>query len=96
MIKKIMIVSIIILLFVGGVNAWTIEDTQNRVSGTVDFYADGSGILNVTGYPTINFNWYQNGETIRASYLFYGVNIYYNATSDELYSPDVVNVTLKR
>jgi hypothetical protein len=96
MIKKIIITLIITLLFIGGVNAWTIEDKDNRVAGTVDFYGDGHGILNVTGYPVIDFSWYQNGDMIRANYLFYGIDVYYNATTDELYSPSVQNVTLKK
>ena len=87
---------LVCLLLVGCASAWTINDTQGRVAGTVDFYQDGSGIVNVTGYPVINFTWYQNGDMIRANYLFYGVNIYYNATTDELYSPDVVGVVLRR
>ena len=96
MIKKIMITLIIILLFIGSVSAWTIDDKQGRVSGTVDFYSDGTGVLNANGYPVIDFSWYQSGNMIRANYLFYGVNIYYNADTDELYSPEVGNVTLKR
>ncbi len=96
MIKKIMITLIITLLFIGSVNAWRIDDKQGRVQGTVDFYGDGSGVLNVSGYPIINFNWYQSGEMIRANYLFYGIDVYYNASTDELYSPGIANVTLKR
>ena len=96
MIRKILFVSLISLLFIGVASAWTIQDTQNRVSGTVDFYADGSGVLNVTGYPVIDFSWHQNGDGIVASYLFYNVNVYYNSSTDTLYSPDISNVTLKR
>lgn len=96
MINKIMITLIITLLFVGSVSAWAISDKENRVTGTVDFYSDGSGILNTNGYPVIDFTWYQSGNMIRANYLFYGINIYYNAATDELYSPEVGNVTLKR
>jgi len=96
MIKKIIITLIIMCVLVCGANAWTIDDAQGRVQGTVDFYSDGSGILNVTGYPVINFNWYQSGEMIRANYLFYGIDVYYNASTDELYSPGITNVTLKR
>lgn len=96
MIKKIMITLIIIFLLVGSVSAWTISDNENRVAGTVDFYIDGTGVLNVTDGPVINFNWYQSGDMIKANYLFYSVDIYYNAEKDELYSPDVGNVTLKR
>jgi hypothetical protein len=96
MIKKIMITLIITLLFIGSVNAWVIDDKQGRVQGTVDFYSDGSGILNVTGGPVIDFSWHQTGNTIRSNYLFYGIDVYYNASTDELYSPDVGNVTLKR
>ena len=94
--KRLLIGLIIVGLLVGSVSAWIISDKEGRVQGTVDFYQDGSGVVNATGYPVINFNWYQTGEMIRANYLFYGMNIYYNATTDELYSPDVVGVTLKR
>ena len=94
--RKIIIGLIIALLLVGCANAWTINDTQGRVTGTVDFYQNGSGVVNATGYPVIDFTWYQSGDMIRANYLFYGVNIYYNATTDELYSPDVVGVVLRR
>ena len=93
--KKLLILLIICLL-VGSASAWTINDERGRTSGTVDFYGDGTGIVNASGYPLIEFQWYQNGEMIRATYLFYGVNIYYNATTDELYSPDVSGVVLKR
>jgi len=96
MIKKIIITLIITLLFIGGVNAWTINDKENRVAGTVDFYSNGLGILNVTSGPVIDFTWYQSGDMIRATYLFYGIDVYYNATSDTLYSPSVQNVTLVR
>lgn len=96
MIKKIIITLIITLLFIGSVNAWIIDDKQGRVQGTVDFYGAGSGILNVTGGPVIDFSWYQSGEIIRSNYLFYGIDIYYNSTTDELYSPGIANVTLKR
>ena len=96
MIKKIMITLIITFLFVGSVSAWVIDDKENRVAGTVDFYIDGRGVLNVTDGPVINFNWYQSGDMIKANYLFYSVDIYYNAETDELYSPSVGNVTLKR
>jgi nicotinamide riboside transporter PnuC len=94
--KKLLMVLLMMCLMVGIASAWTIVDNENRVSGNVDFYSDGSGVINATGYPIINFAWHQNGEMIRATYLFYGVNIYYNASSDELYSPDVSGVTLKR
>jgi len=96
MIEKIIITLIITLLFIGGVNAWTINDRENRVAGTVDFYSDGHGILNVTNGPVIDFSWYQSGDMIRATYLFYGVDVYYNSSSDELYSPDVSGVVLRR
>ena len=96
MIKKIMITLIIISVLVCGASAWTIDDAQGRLQGTVDFYSDGSGILNVTGGPVIDFSWHQTGNTIRANYLFYGIDVYYNASTDELYSPDVGNVTLRR
>jgi len=94
--KRLVIGLMLICLLIGSASAWTIDDRENRVAGTVDFYSDGHGILNVTGYPLINFNWYQSGDMIRASYLFYGINVYYNASTDELYSPSVENVTLKR
>ena len=96
MIKKIMITLIITLQFIGSVHAWIIDDNQGRWQGTVDFYGDGSGVLNATGYPVIDFSWYQSGEMIRANYLFYGIDVYYNASTDELYSPGIANVTLKR
>jgi hypothetical protein len=96
MIKKIMITLIITLLFIGSVNAWRIDDKQGRVQGTVDFYGDGSGVLNVSGYPIIDFSWYQSGDMIRANYLFYGIGVYYDSTTDELYSNEIKNVTLKR
>ncbi|MFA5745636.1 MAG: hypothetical protein WCX79_00225 [Candidatus Paceibacterota bacterium] len=91
-----LMILVIMGLLVCSVNAWTIEDKENRVSGTVDFYGDGHGILNVTGYPVIDFSWYQSGDIIRANYLFYGIDVYYNAITDELYSPEIANVTLKR
>lgn len=94
--RKIIIVLIMMGLLIGSVNAWTIVDKENRVSGTIDFYKDGTGVVNITGGPELKFSWYQNGDMIRANYLFYGVNIYYNVEKDELYSPDVGNVTLKR
>lgn len=94
--KKVIIVTIAICLLICGVNAWVIDDAQGRVQGTVDFYADGKGVVNATGYPLINFNWYLNGDVIRANYLFYGIDVYYNASTDELYSPSIANVTLKR
>jgi len=94
--KKLLILFIALGLLVCGVNAWTIEDSQHRYTGTVDFYSDGSGILNITGGPVIDFRWYQSGDVIRAVYLFYGVDVHYNATTDELYSPDVAGVVLKR
>ncbi len=96
MIKKIMITLIIISVLVCGVNAWMIDDKQGRVQGTVDFYGDGSGVLNVSGYPIIDFSWYQSGDIIRTNYLFYGIDVYYNSTTDELYSNEIKNVTLKR
>ena len=94
--KKLLIGLIIICLLVGGVNAWTIEDPQHRYTGSVDFYGDGTGVLNVAGGPVIDFAWHQSGDMIRATYLFYGVDVYYNASSDELWSPDVSGVVLKR
>lgn len=94
--KRLLIGLIILGFLVGSVSAWTIVDSKNRVAGSVDFYGDKTGVVNVTGGPVIDFTWYQNGDMIRANYLFYGVNIYYNATTDELYSPDVVGVVLKR
>lgn len=94
--KKLLIGLILMGLMVASVNAWTIDDSKGRVTGYVEFYGDGSGIVNVSGHPIINFTWYQSGDMIRANYLFYGVNIYYNVTTDELWSPDVEGVTLKR
>lgn len=94
--KRLLIGLLIVGLLVGSASAWTINDTQGRVTGTVDFYQNGSGVVNATGYPVIDFNWYQSGEMIKANYLFYGVNIYYNASTDELWSPDVVGVVLRR
>ncbi len=96
MIKKIIITLIITLLFVGSASAWTISDKENRVQGTVNFYSDGSGVLDVTGYPVINFSWHQSGDMIRANYLFYGIDIYYNSNTGELYSPNVEDVVLRR
>ena len=96
MIKKIMITLIIIFLLVGSVSAWTIVDSKNRVAGCVDFYSDKTGIVNITDGPVLNFTWYQSGDSIKVNYLFYGVNIYYNVEKDELYSPDVEGVVLKR
>jgi hypothetical protein len=58
-----------------------------------EFYG---GVLNATGYPIIDFSWYQSGEMIRSNYLFYGIDVYYNASTDELYSPGIANVTLVR
>ena len=83
-------------LLVCSVNAWIIDDKQGRWQGNVDFYGDGHGVLNATGYPIIDFSWYQSGDMIRANYLFYGIDVYYNSTSDTLYSPSVQNVTLVR
>ena len=94
--KKLLMILVIIGMLIGSASAWTIVDNGNKFSGNVDFYSDGSGVINATGYPIINFAWHQNGDSIRATYLFYGVNIYYNASSDELYSPDAAGVTLKR
>lgn len=94
--KRLLIVLLIMGLLVGSASAWTINDTKNRVEGTIDFYSDGSGVVSVTGGPVIYFTWYQNGDIIRANYLFYGINIRYNATTDELYSPDVEGVVLRR
>ena len=94
--KRLLIGLILVGLLVGSASAWIINDTKGRVNGTVDFYQDGSGVVNATGYPVINFSWYQSGDMIRANYLFYGVNIYYNSTTDELWSPDVVGVVLRR
>lgn len=93
---KLVIGLIMICLMVCSVNAWTIVDKENRVSGTVDFYGDGHGILNVTSGPVINFSWYQNNDAIRANYLFYWIDVYYNANTDELYSLQIPNVTLVR
>ena len=96
MIKKIMITLIITFLFIGSVNAWIIDDKQGRWQGTVDFYGDGHGVLNITNGMVIDFSWYQSGDMIRVNYLFYGIDVYYNASTDELYSPGIANVTLKR
>ena len=94
--KKLVIGLMLVCLLVGSASAWVIDDKENRVAGTVDFYIDGTGVLNVTGGPVINFNWYQSGDMIKANYLFYSVDVYYNSDKDELYSPSVGNVTLKR
>jgi len=95
-VKKLVIGLMLVCLLVGSASAWVIDDKENRVAGTVDFYIDGTGVLNVTGGPVINFNWYQSGDMIKANYLFYSVDVYYNSDKDELYSPSVGNVTLKR
>ena len=94
--KKLILGLVIIGMLICSASAWTIDDAQGRVQGSVDFYADGSGVLNVTGYPIIDFLWYQSGDMIRANYLFYGIDVYYNASTDELYSPGIGNVTLRR
>lgn len=94
--KRLLIGLIILGFLVGSVNAWTIVDSKNRVAGSVDFYGDKTGVVNVTGGPVIDFTWHQSGDMIRANYLFYGVNIYYNVEKDELYSPDIDGVVLKR
>lgn len=94
--KKLIIIIMLCCLLIGSASAWTIDDKQGRVAGTVDFYIDGTGTVNITGGPVIDFAWHQYGDMIRANYLFYGVNIYYNVERDELFSPDVGNVTLKR
>ena len=94
--KRLVIGLMLVCLLISSASAWVIDDKQGRVAGTVDFYIDGTGVLNVTGGPVIDFTWHQYGDMIRANYLFYGVNIYYNAEKDELYSPDVGNVTLRR
>ena len=94
--RKLIVATILICLLVCGVNAWTIDDSQHRYNGSVDFYSDGSGTLNVTGHPIIKFSWYQSGDVIRANCLFYGVNVQYNSSSDELYSSDVADVVLRR
>jgi len=94
--KRLVIGLMLVCLLVGSASAWVIDDKENRVAGTVDFYIDGTGVLNVTSGPVINFNWYQSGDMIKANYLFYSVDVYYNSDKDELYSPSVGNVTLKR
>ena len=94
--KRLLIGLIILGFLVGSVSAWTIVDSKNRVAGSVDFYGDKTGIVNITDGPVINFTWYQSGDMIRANYLFYGIDIYYNASTGELYSPGINNVTLKR
>lgn len=91
-----MIALVVLGLLICGASAWVINDAQGRVSGTVEFYNDGHGILNASGYPNIFFDWKQQGELIVANYLFYSLPVYYNSTSDVLYSPSVSNVTLVR
>jgi hypothetical protein len=94
--KRLVIGLMLVCLLISSASAWVIDDREGRVQGTVDFYIDGTGVLNVTGGPVINFNWYQSGDMIKANYLFYSVDVYYNSDKDELYSPSVGNVTLKR
>ena len=94
--KRLLIGLIILGFLVGSVSAWTIVDSKNRVAGSVDFYGDKTGVVNVTGGPVLNFTWYPSGDSIKVNYLFYGANIYYNVEKDELYSPDIEGVVLKR
>ena len=86
------------LLLIGCASAWQINDQSGHgFVGNVTFYEGGHGVAVISGYPEIDFNWVVNGDNnVDVSYLFYKVTLKYNATGDNLYSPEVANITLIR
>lgn len=97
-IKKGILVLFVALIFIcGAASAWEISDAQNRYNGTVTFFDNGTGEAYINNVYNINFNYnIGDNDTITATYLWYSLPLYYNATGDYIYSPDIANVTLIR
>lgn len=88
--KKILLL-IGLLLIAGSAQAWTIQSTG--YTGTINFFADGTALATVDGYPATEFEWHPMaiqpvGKYLyEATYLWYRVQFTYDPVAKTITSP---------
>ena len=90
--KRIMLLLIGILLLASCASAWTIQSKD--YTGSINFFADGTAVATVDGYPQTEFAWAPmavqptNGNYLyEASYFGYRVQFEYNPLAKTITSP---------